>query len=195
MASGTWADASIDNRFIQRRSSTFTSSDGNWVLVFNGEIYNYKELRSELKSLGVRFRTRTDTEVLLNSWIYWGSDCLSKLKGMFAFTILDRKKNLLTCVRDAFGIKPGTVMIATEGGYSTVLVAGEHYIKLEKDCSNIDEILEKINDYSFVNQIKLKAKERVLSVPELRLSWIANRCFDWIPDKKELESLNPYFKC
>jgi len=86
----------------------------------------------------------------------------------------------------------GTVMIATEGEYSNVLVADEHYIKLEKDCSNIDEILEKINDHSLVNQIMLKAKEKVLSIPELRLSWIANRCFNWIPDKKELESLKTY---
>lgn len=84
----------------------FESHDGNWVLVFNGEIYNYKELRSELKSHGVSFKSNSDTEVLLNSWIYWGPNCLPKLKGMFAFAILDRKNNLLTCVRDAFGIKP-----------------------------------------------------------------------------------------
>jgi hypothetical protein len=88
----------------------------------------------------------------------------------------------------------GTVMIATEGEYSNVLVAGENYIKLEKDCSNIDEILDKISDPFFVNQIMLKAKERILSIPELRLSWIATKCFNWIPDKKDLKSTNSYIK-
>jgi hypothetical protein len=88
----------------------------------------------------------------------------------------------------------GTVMIATEGEYSNVLVAGENYIKLEKDCSNIDEILDKISDPFFVNQIMLKAKERILSIPELRLSWIATKCFNWIPDKKDLKSTTSYIK-
>lgn len=84
----------------------FESSDQNWILIFNGEIYNYKELRKELETKGILFRTDSDTEVLLNSWIFWGKSCLPRLKGMFAFAVLDQKNNLITCVRDAFGIKP-----------------------------------------------------------------------------------------
>lgn len=82
------------------------SHDRRWAIVFNGEIYNYRELRSELKAVGYKFHSDTDTEVLLSAWSHWGSACLPKLSGMFAFAILDRRDQTLTCVRDAFGIKP-----------------------------------------------------------------------------------------
>lgn len=80
--------------------------DGRFVLVFNGEIYNYKELRAELIQLGYRFVTESDTEVLLTAWSHWQLDCIEKLNGMFAFAVLDRQLGKLVLVRDAFGIKP-----------------------------------------------------------------------------------------
>lgn len=79
---------------------------GRYTLVYNGEIYNYKELKAELINLGYIFYTNSDTEVLLNSWIKWGVNAFSKLIGMFAFAILDHEKNIITCARDPFGIKP-----------------------------------------------------------------------------------------
>jgi asparagine synthase (glutamine-hydrolysing) len=82
------------------------SACGRYVIVFNGEIYNYLELKSELKTLGVVFTSSSDTEVLLAAWIQWGRDCLTKIVGMFAFVVFDRSDQTLTCVRDAFGIKP-----------------------------------------------------------------------------------------
>lgn len=82
------------------------SANGRWSIVFNGEIYNYRELRSELRALGHRFATETDTEVLLIAWMQWGQACLLRLVGMFAFVVLDKQAATLTCVRDAFGIKP-----------------------------------------------------------------------------------------
>lgn len=91
------------------------SSDGRFSLIFNGEIYNYKELRQELQAKGISFHTNSDTEVLLACWDVWGSDCLHKLRGMFAFLILDRQKKTLTCVRDAFGIKPLFYHIGSTG--------------------------------------------------------------------------------
>lgn len=75
-------------------------------LVFNGEIYNYRELRSELQAGGVAFHTESDTEVLLQAWARWGEACLPRLEGMFAFAIYDHQQRTLTCARDAFGIKP-----------------------------------------------------------------------------------------
>lgn len=82
------------------------SSDRRYSIVFNGEIYNYKELRSELTALGQIFVSDSDTEVLLSSWIVWGQACLQKLTGMFAFVVFDSVSETLTCVRDPFGIKP-----------------------------------------------------------------------------------------
>jgi asparagine synthase (glutamine-hydrolysing) len=83
-----------------------STKDGRYTITFNGEIYNYKEIREELVVLGHVFITESDTEVLLTSWVQWGSTCLTRLIGMFSFAVVDRKLNTLTLVRDAFGIKP-----------------------------------------------------------------------------------------
>lgn len=82
------------------------SRDGRFLMVFNGEIYNYRELRSELQSLGCHFHSASDTEVLLQAWAQWGQASLARLIGMFAFVVFDRDTNLLHGARDAFGIKP-----------------------------------------------------------------------------------------
>ena len=82
------------------------SQDGRFVIVFNGEIYNYIELKEELSSLGHTFVTRTDTEVLLASYKEWGEDCLNHFNGMWAFMIYDNLNKTLFAARDRFGIKP-----------------------------------------------------------------------------------------
>ena len=84
----------------------FASDDGRYYLTYNGEIYNYIELREELRTLGWTFRTRTDKEVLLKAYQQFGVDCLSKFNGIFAFAIYDTKQESIFLVRDHFGIKP-----------------------------------------------------------------------------------------
>ncbi|WP_415890273.1 asparagine synthase (glutamine-hydrolyzing) [Neptuniibacter sp. SY11_33] len=76
------------------------------TIVYNGEIYNYIELRRELEKKGRCFKTESDTEVLLQAYDEWGENCVSKLNGMWAFSIFDREKNILFCSRDRFGEKP-----------------------------------------------------------------------------------------
>lgn len=76
------------------------------VLSYNGEIYNFQELRVELESLGHQFRSRTDSEVILNAWVEWGAACVNHFNGMFAFAIWDKRDQSLYLVRDRYGIKP-----------------------------------------------------------------------------------------
>ena len=86
-------------------SQPFFSDGGRFIIVFNGEIYNYLELKNELKER-YRFRTDTDTEVLLASYAAWGEKCLQKINGMFSFAIWDTKEKKLFCARDRLGEKP-----------------------------------------------------------------------------------------
>jgi len=82
------------------------SKDDKFVIIFNGEIYNFKEIRDELQLNGYSFISNSDTEVLLAGWQFWGEKLLQKLVGMFAFAIYDIQKKEIILVRDAFGIKP-----------------------------------------------------------------------------------------
>ena len=115
-ADGVWSDP--DGRCVlgQRRLSIvdtsdagrqpFASGDGRWWLTFNGEIYNFQEIRSELARAGVRFRGRTDTEVLIEAVAFWGMDALARFDGMYAFAAYDTQTKSLFMARDPFGEKP-----------------------------------------------------------------------------------------
>jgi asparagine synthase (glutamine-hydrolysing) len=82
------------------------TDDGGFCLTFNGEIYNYKEIRQELERCRHRFRTGTDTEVILHSYQEWGEACLKRFNGMWSFALWDQSKRRLFCARDRFGVKP-----------------------------------------------------------------------------------------
>ena len=93
------------------------AAKGDFAIVFNGEIYNYRDLRAELEAEGWAFQTSSDTEVLLTGYLAWGEAVLDRLRGMFAFAIWNRKSRELFCARDFFGIKPFyyTVQQGTSG--------------------------------------------------------------------------------
>jgi asparagine synthase (glutamine-hydrolysing) len=80
--------------------------DGAYSITFNGEIYNYREIRKELEGIGYRFHTGTDTEVILWAYQEWKEECLLRFNGMWSFALWDRLRQRLFCARDRFGIKP-----------------------------------------------------------------------------------------
>jgi asparagine synthase (glutamine-hydrolysing) len=82
------------------------SADGRFALSYNGEVYNFQELRAELQAMGYQFRSRTDSEVVLYAWAAWGPQALDRFNGMFAFAVWDRNRRELFLARDRYGIKP-----------------------------------------------------------------------------------------
>src|SRR5437588_11807912 len=99
----------------------YRHSGRTFVVSYNGEIYNFRELRLELQNRGHRFHTRSDTEVLLSAYAEWGAECVRKLNGIFAFALWDEGRQMLMLARDRLGVKP---LFYTEQG-SDVLFASE----------------------------------------------------------------------
>ena len=87
-------------------SQPMTSPDKSFILSYSGEIYNFRELRSELEYKNYQFITKSDTEVILHAYTEWGTDCLNKFNGMFAFVLWDKRKRIFFMARDRYGIKP-----------------------------------------------------------------------------------------
>jgi asparagine synthase (glutamine-hydrolysing) len=114
---GVWTEPEAGVALAQRRlaivdlsptgAQPMLSASGRLAMTYNGEIYNYRELRAELEALGVRFRGKSDSEVLIEAWDRWGEEAtLARLNGMFAIAMYDRRERTLTLARDRFGIKP-----------------------------------------------------------------------------------------
>lgn len=98
-----------------RANQPMHTQNEDFIIIQNGEIYNYKELRNELENLGQKFTTNSDTEVLLNSFKFWGVGSFTRLRGMFSCAIFDRAHDCLYLARDAFGIKPLYYVQTNEG--------------------------------------------------------------------------------
>lgn len=91
------------------------NEDGSVVVVFNGEIYNYQELIPELQALGHVFHTKSDTEVIVHAWESWGSECVKRFRGMFAFALWDRNQQTFFMARDRMGVKPMYYALLDDG--------------------------------------------------------------------------------
>jgi len=120
---GTWheAGAALGHRRLsiidlsEAASQPMMSSDGRFVLAYNGEVYNYREIREELEAGGVAFGSRSDTEVVLRAWERWGEKALHRFNGMWAFALWDRREQRLFLSRDRLGVKP-LYWAKTKGG-------------------------------------------------------------------------------
>ena len=101
----------------EQANQPMVSSDGSHVIVYNGEVYNYRELRRELETLGCHFRTDSDTEVVLNAFVTWGEEALTRFNGMFALAVANLESGDMFLARDRLGIKP-LYYLAEEGRFS-----------------------------------------------------------------------------
>lgn len=121
------------------------SGDGRAVLVFNGEIYNFRELRRELQGHGAQFRTDGDSEVILAAWQRWGPDCLPRLHGMFAFAIYDLDTQDLFLARDRLGVKPLFHVALSDGsvifGSELKALAAHPLLRREADPLAVEDYL------------------------------------------------------
>jgi asparagine synthase (glutamine-hydrolysing) len=157
---GVWTSNAIDEAggkisFGHRRLSIIDTSaaghqpmlshDGRFVITFNGEIYNYKELREELKAKGHLFKTDSDTEVVIAAFEEWGADSLQKLNGMFAFAMWDEKEKTLTLARDRVGIKPLYFAKTEDGSFifasEAKAILASKLIKAELDIEGLNQYL------------------------------------------------------
>lgn len=116
-----------------------TTEDNSLCIVFNGEIYNYPKLKTELQSLGYRFRTESDTEVILHLYAHYGKECVHHLNGMFAFAIWDQRNQHLFMARDRLGVKPfyyadagGSILFASE--IKSILQYPDFHARCNKDA-------------------------------------------------------------
>lgn len=167
----------------------FTSPCGRWSIVYNGEIYNFREIREEI---GQRWhwRTSSDTEVLVAAWALWGSACLSKLVGMFAFVMHDGLSKTLTVVRDRFGIKP---LYQARSGTQTIFCSEIpplfRFIKPQANLSTIRTYLE-LGKYDHTEQTFFDGIESVPPGTLVQLDLVNDEIttkrwynvFEYIPD-------------
>jgi len=169
--------------------------DERYFLVFNGEIYNYLELREELIDLGYSFKTNTDTEVLLKFWIKWGINGLRRLNGMFAFAVYDKLLGNLTLVRDAFGIKPlfysfidGSFSFSSEVASIFKLINSELKIDLQSTVNYLSSGIYDNSSNTFIKDIKHLQSGHFLSIDLKEINYldqISNPIRWWWPSIKE----------
>src|SRR5690554_6733103 len=170
---------------------------GRYWMMFNGEIYNYRELRRELETLGQRFTTQSDTEVLLAAWIQWGDRCLIRLEGMFAFVVHDSRRQILSAARDAFGIKPffyshrnDRLLLASELPALLALRSGE--TPLANGQRSYDYLVHgdfATTSETFLDNMLARAPGHRIEVALHRTGRIQQQCW-WKPELREAAPLS-----
>jgi asparagine synthase (glutamine-hydrolysing) len=164
------------------------TDDGRLRIVFNGEIYNYLELRAELQELGIRFRTQSDTEVLLVALCAWGEAALLRLNGMFAFALWDERAGRMLIARDRFGEKP---LFVGRGRFGTVAIASEMKAILAHPlvpCSVSSTALERYGTGGWYEDDSNTFFEGIERLPPAHAAWLRadgveeRRWRYWTPD-------------
>lgn len=170
-ASGYWTNNTYQIHFVHRRLSIIdlhsssnqplSSSDGRYTIVFNGEIYNYTELRKECTLLGSIFKTNSDTEVIIESYRHFGDACFSNFRGMWALALFDAVKKEVTLSRDHFGVKPlyysftnGDIYFGSEPlALARIIPQGLQVDEVTKKLFLEDAVLER-GHWTFFDKIK-----------------------------------------
>ncbi len=170
----------------ERSNQPFWDATRRYVIVFNGEIYNFQDLRGELEQLGHRFRTSSDTEVLLEAIIAWGADVvLPRLNGMFAFGVLDTATGRVTLGRDRFGTKPLYLYEGPEfTAFASEVKAFAPWVSLEAEPFAIGAYLMgfggPMRGQTFYRGVRIAASGAVIDVD--RTGQLTERTFFTIPD-------------
>lgn len=160
--------------------------DDNYWICHNGEVYNYLEIKEELESIGYRFKSKTDTEVILTAYKEWGRECLHQFNGMFAFIIYDKVKNNIFVARDRFGVKPlyfysddTGIYFSSEIKAFTVLPSWKARLNHQRAY---DFLMHGVTDHTdetlFANVYQVKGGEYG--------EFCLNEEIDWIEDKQKL---------
>jgi asparagine synthase (glutamine-hydrolysing) len=176
------------------------NEDGKVQVVFNGEIYNFIELRNELESLGHQFRTKSDTEVIVHAYEQWGTHCVKRFNGMFAFALWDARKRELFLARDHLGIKP--IYYVTIG--NQLLFASEIKSLLQHPncpCEVDLDALAELFTFRYVPSPKTLF-QKIMKLPPAHFMVVSHvgvqieRFWDWVPrlqnERKESELIEEY---
>lgn len=184
------------------------TTNNRFVLTYNGEIYNYKEIRSELETLGYWFKSKTDSEVVLNALAQWGKNAINKFNGMFSLALWDRKKKVLLLARDRYGIKP--LYYARQGNCFSfgseqkAITAQSGFMRYLNKPALLEYFTFQniFTDQTLINDIYLLPAGHYAELNTLNGKWSQHRYWDFCfrePDLKNrkqdyIEELNHIFK-
>ncbi len=170
--------------------------EGRWVIVYNGEVYNFQEIREELIQYGHRFHSKTDTEIVLHAYAEWGDRCVERFVGMFAFAIYDRHDQRLTLVRDRFGIKPLYYMpSAGHIFFSSEMKA------LTKVCDRLDLNRQRLIEWSLYRNADILSPETLIEniysvlpghIVSIKSGEIDSQCYYSPPQQIDYAQFNRY---